>query len=100
MWPADSSGVCVRANARCACLVAHHRAKLVLGGPVREDPDHLGPIGGVRALEAVAQPEFRRRDHRVDERDVGMRDAELPAGFSQRGQRGFDVLGGGVAIRT
>ena len=37
-------------------LVAHDRPQLVLTGPVREDPDDLGPVCGVRALEAVAKP--------------------------------------------
>src|SRR4029079_10648062 len=37
-------------------LVADDRPELVQGGPARGDPDDLGPVRGVRALEAVAHP--------------------------------------------
>ena len=72
-------------------LVAHDRPQLVQTGPVREDPDDVGPVRRERALEAVARPRSRRRDDRVDEGDVGVRDAKLPAGVGQRRQRGLDV---------
>ncbi len=72
-------------------LVAHDRPQLVQTGPVREDPDDVGPVRRVRALEAVARPGSRRRGYRVDEGDVGVRDAKLPAGVGQRGERDLDV---------
>ena len=74
-------------------LVAHDRAELFEARPVREDPDHVGLVRGVRALEAVPQAELRRRHHCVDERDVRVRDVELSAGLGQSRERGLDVFG-------
>jgi hypothetical protein len=75
-------------------LVADDGPKLVLAGPIREDPDDVRPVRRIGALEAIAQPDLGRRDDRVDEGDVRMWDAELAAGLGERGQRGLDVARG------
>ena len=59
--------------------------------PVREDPDDRRVVGRVRALEAVAQPDGRRRLDRIDEDDRCLGDAELATGFIQCVERRLDV---------
>ena len=62
-------------------LVAHDRPQLVQTGPVREDPDDVGPVRRERALEAVARPEIaaarrpcrRRRCRRAGRQAPGRR---------------------------
>src|SRR5258705_838794 len=72
--------------------MANDLPKLVGTRPVRESPDDRRVVGRIRALEAVAQPDGRRRLDRVDEDDGRLGDAELPACLGQCVEGRLDIL--------
>src|SRR3982751_6386796 len=84
---------CVRSCEReVGSLVTDNLPKLVLTGPVREHPDDRRVVGRVGALEAVTEPDGRRRLDRVDEDDRSLGDVELPT-FLVEGVNGrLDVV--------